>query len=71
MPQKEMREKPRIERDGCRASTTRAQNLSMQLTELNAEDRRVYETWRLNIILLWGCIVSTVVLVCTVLAWKQ
>jgi hypothetical protein len=43
----------------------------MQRLELNAEDRRVYQAWRRNIILLWAFIVGTVVVVCTVLAWQQ
>jgi hypothetical protein len=73
MPQKEMLHKLRIERDGGGAASltrTEAQNLSMQLLKLNAEDRRVYETWWRNIILLWVFIVGAMVIVCTVLAWK-
>jgi hypothetical protein len=42
--------------------------MSLQPLKLNAEDRRVYETWRRNIILLWAFIVGTMVIICTVLA---
>jgi hypothetical protein len=42
--------------------------MSMQRLKLNDEDRRVYETWRRNIILLWAFIVGTMAIVCTVLA---
>jgi hypothetical protein len=41
--------------------------MSMRSLKLDDEDRRVYETWRRNIILLWGFIVGTMVIVCTVL----
>jgi hypothetical protein len=74
MPQKEIRHKLRIKRDGRGATSPRptgARNLSMQPLKLNAEDRRVYETWRRNIILLWAFIVGTMVVICTVLAWQQ
>ena len=43
------------------------QRLKLNL-KLNDEDRRVYETWRRNIILLWAFIVGTMAIVCTVLA---
>ena len=43
------------------------QGLKLNL-KLNDEDRRVYETWRRNIILLWAFIVGTMAIVCTVLA---
>jgi hypothetical protein len=36
--------------------------------QLNDEDRRVYETWRRNLILLWAFIVGAMVIICTVLA---
>lgn len=42
--------------------------MSMQRLELNDEDRRVYETWRRNIIVFWAFIVGTMTIVCTVLA---
>jgi hypothetical protein len=42
--------------------------MSLQPLKLNVEDRRVYETWRRNIILLWAFIVGTMAIVCTVLA---
>jgi hypothetical protein len=74
MPQKEFRHKPRIKRDGHGATSPRrtgARNLSMQPLKLDAEDRRVYETWRRNIILLWAFIVGMMVILCTVLAWRQ
>jgi hypothetical protein len=73
MAQKEMPHKLRIEPDGGGAASltpTEAQNLSMQLLKLNAEDRRVYETWRRNISLLWALVVGTMVIIGTVLAWK-
>jgi hypothetical protein len=41
-------------------------NMSLQPLKLNVEDRRVYETWRRNIILLWAFIVGTMAIVCTV-----
>jgi len=40
----------------------------MQRLELNDEDRRVYETWRRNIIVFWAFIVGAMTIVCTVLA---
>jgi hypothetical protein len=43
-------------------------DMHMQHLKLNAEDRRVYETWRRNVILLWAFIVGTMVIICTVLA---
>jgi hypothetical protein len=39
----------------------------MQRLKLNDEDRRVYETWRQNVALLWVFIVGTMAIVCTVL----
>jgi hypothetical protein len=42
--------------------------MSMRSLKLNAEDRRVYETWRRNIALLWVFIVAAMAIVCTVLA---
>ncbi len=42
--------------------------MSMQRLELNDEDRRVYETWRRNIIVFWAFIVGAMTIVCTVLA---
>jgi hypothetical protein len=41
--------------------------MSMRPIKLNDEDRRVYETWRWNIILLWGFIMATMAIICTVL----
>jgi hypothetical protein len=43
------------------------QRLNLNL-KLNDEDRRVYETWRRNVILLWAFIVGAMAVVCTVLA---
>jgi len=43
----------------------------MQRYKLNAEDRRVYETWRRNVILLWAFIVGAIAIVCTVLALEN
>jgi hypothetical protein len=71
MPPKEGRHKLRIERGGRRTASAALKgraNMSMQRLKLNDEDRRVYETWRRNIILLWAFIVSTMAIVCTVLA---
>jgi hypothetical protein len=71
MPQNEVRHKLRIKQDGRGATSPRptgARNLSMQPLELDDEDRRVYETWRRSIILLWVFIVGMMVIVCTVLA---
>jgi hypothetical protein len=42
--------------------------MSMRSLKLNAEDRRVYETWLRNVALLWAFIVGTMVIICTVLA---
>jgi len=42
--------------------------MSMQALELDAQDRRVYKSWRRNIILLWSTVVGVTVIVCTVLA---
>ena len=42
--------------------------MSLQHLKLNAEDRRVYETWRRNIILLWISIVGAMAIGCTVLS---
>jgi hypothetical protein len=42
--------------------------MSMRSLKLNAEDQRVYETWRRNIIVLWVSIVGAMAIVCTVLA---
>lgn len=42
--------------------------MSIRSLKLNDEDRRVYEAWRRNIILLWAFIVGTMVIVGTVLA---
>ena len=45
--------------------------MPMQRFNLDAEDRRVYETWRRNIILLWAFIVGAIAIVCTVLALEN
>ena len=42
--------------------------MSMGSLKLNAEDRRVYETYRRNVIVLWAFIVATMAIVFTVLA---
>lgn len=63
--------KLRIEQDGRRTVSVALKgraNMSMQRLKLNDEDRRVYETWRRHIILLWAFIVGTMAIVCTVLA---
>ena len=73
MPPKEGLHELRIERGGRRTASPAlkgSMNMSMQRLRLNLklndEDRRVYETWRRNIILLWAFIVGAIV--CTVLA---
>jgi hypothetical protein len=71
MPPNEVRHKERNEQDGSRRRTQGSAHMSMQSLKLNAEDRRVYETWLRKVILLWAFMVGTVVIVCTVLAWKQ
>ena len=42
--------------------------MSLQPLKLNAEDRRVYETWLRKIILLWAFIVGTTAIIFAVLA---
>jgi hypothetical protein len=41
--------------------------MSMRSLKLNDQDRRVFETWRRNIILLWVFIVGAMAIVCIVL----
>jgi hypothetical protein len=70
MPPKEGRHTLRIEQDGRRTASVALKgraNMSMRRLKLNDEDRRVYETSRRNIILLWVFIVATMAIVCTVL----
>jgi hypothetical protein len=38
--------------------------------KLNAEDRRVYETWKRNMILSWVFLVGTIAIVCTIFAME-
>ena len=61
---------PQDVRQSCGLYKTRLPrvNMSMRSLKLNDEDRRVYETWRRNIILLWFFIVGAMAIVCTVLA---
>jgi hypothetical protein len=59
----------RIETDGRGAASPTIKGApTMRSLKLNAEDRRVYETWLRNIIVLWASVVATMAIVFTVLA---